>query len=130
MMKLQRQAQSLVLKAQQLEEENRQLKNRLNESKTAMYEKEDTWVAQLRACKQRFGKSEEQAKQQEQTKLQLFTFLGQVREILVRNAQVASIRDLLIHWAPMMNALVYNAFPHTTTTGATSSLSGASSSAM
>jgi hypothetical protein len=127
MMKLQRQAQSLVLKQQQLEEENRQLKNRLNECKLQMYEKEDLWLAQIRSTKQRFGKSEEQCKLAEQTKLQLFTFLGQVREILVRNAHVPSIRELLVHWAPIMNSLVVSGFSaqQQQQSGSTSSSNGA-----
>lgn len=105
LMKLQRQCQSLLLKAQQYEDENKQLKIRLSESKLALYEKEDTWIAQLRACKQRYVKSEEQCKSAEHTKMQLFTFLAQIRESLVRTVQVPQIRDLLKQWTPLMASL-------------------------
>lgn len=105
LMKLQRTTGSLLTKVQQCEDENKQLKIKLSESKTLLYEKEDTWIAQLRTCKQRYTKSEEQLKLAEQAKLQLFTFLAQIRESLVRTVQVPQIRDLLKQWTPLMNSL-------------------------
>lgn len=105
LMKLQRTTGSLLTKVQQCEDENKQLKIKLSESKTLLYEKEDTWIAQLRTCKQRYTKSEEQLKSAEQAKLQLFTFLAQIRESLVRTVQVPQIRDLLKQWTPLMNSL-------------------------
>lgn len=121
LMKLQRTAQSLNLKVQQGEDENKQLKIKLSESKTTLYEKEDIWIAQLRTCKQRYTKSEEQLKVAEQAKLQLFTFLAQIRESLVRTVQVPQIRDLLKQWTPLMNSLQNQLSTHYPASSASSS---------
>ena len=105
MMKLQRTAQSLHLKVQQCEDENKQLKTKLSDTKLTLYEKEDLFLSQIRSCKLRYIKSEEQCKAAEQARLQLFTFLAQIRESLVRTVQVPQIRELLKQWTPLMNSL-------------------------
>ena len=104
-MKLERQCQSLLLKNQRSEDENRALKLKLDESKLELYIKGDSHQAQLKAYMQRFKNSIDDKTAADNKRLHLVAFICQIRDSLIRLAHIPAVRELLVIWTPMLSSL-------------------------